>query len=860
MTDARSPKTISGLVGWYTGLSAEVTSGSVSSWKDISGQGNHATTIQGSPRVSTSKFQGPAPGETLISFHYGNFDNYYSDGTVANAAKNGRIYADTRAADLPPEFGSIRESTTANDQITYKWFPPITGTADVLVVAGGGGGGGGWNGGGGGAGGLRFETSQNISNETGVTIKVGKGGQGGSGEYVNNLLPLNGKNSSFDLITATGGGAGAQERPAQVAQVGGSGGGGVHGSGGSLDGANGTSGQGNAGGTGVSDGPPGDFIGGGGGGAGTAGGSADGPTDRAGDGGAGLSYYGSTYAGGGGGERRYDGIGGVGGVGGGGSGGVPNGTAGTNHTGGGGGAGAASAGALNNGSGGAGGSGIVIVNVRINNGRGTTQFPFLWGDTTDSITFPTTVMNYTPDNTDYTLFHVTRYYNPNGTPTRGRIFNGVDQNWLSGHHAIGETGVAYHNVWVASGANRHNDNWFISTDQKQLYRTNGVTRGTDSNGTAAQISINNTSLVSQPSDWAVTEVIVFNRELTSAEYLSVEAYLSAKYFISGVVPATGVISGSLLNAFYYNGNDGPSDASGFPVSIPRLGRRIGTTYNQLLNASDFRDTGVFDDISVSPVAAFSLRRLYSNYEGPQVRIRRSSDNLRASIYMDANGVIRRIEGTTGTDLSTWLNGATAYVTDWYDQSRRGKFISQPDTTQQPTLNITANQASYIRFQNKKMRGINVFDTNTITNMHMIMGMVENVRSNNVFISLHGETTGGDNRTFLHASYDGGNWYWDLGDAYTTSTGNRAYTTAGIAVGTKVVFSGYKSSTEVKNAFRLNKGTRIYSPSSTSANVFNGLTIGLSTTDHSIYELLLFPSTLSSTDEGTIEDNLTTYIT
>src|SRR6056300_1962893 len=134
MSDPRSPNTISGLVGWYTGLSAEVTGGSVSSWKDISGQGNHATTIRGSPQVSTSKVQGPTPGEHIVAFHYGNFDNHYGDGTRATAAQNGRIYADTLSSEVPPEFGSLVSGSTASGQTTYTWFPPSSVSADVLVV------------------------------------------------------------------------------------------------------------------------------------------------------------------------------------------------------------------------------------------------------------------------------------------------------------------------------------------------------------------------------------------------------------------------------------------------------------------------------------------------------------------------------------------------------------------------------------------------------------------------------------------------------------------------------------------------------------------------------------------------------
>lgn len=101
------------------------------------------------------------------------------------------------------------------------------GTIDVLIVAGGGGGGGGYYSGGAGAGGLVFGPNVPITAGT-YTVTVGAGGAGSAGPGVNND-GVNGGNSSFDSVTALGGGFGGSgprtEPPPMGAADGGSGGG-----------------------------------------------------------------------------------------------------------------------------------------------------------------------------------------------------------------------------------------------------------------------------------------------------------------------------------------------------------------------------------------------------------------------------------------------------------------------------------------------------------------------------------------------------------------------------------------------------------------------------------------------------------
>jgi len=151
---------------------------------------------------------------------------------------------------------------------------------------------------------------------------------------------------------------------------------------------------------------------------------------------------------------------------------------------------------------------------------------YLYGGTEDGITFPPGILPNT-----YTLFHVAGHIP--GSPF-GRIFDGVDSNWLSGFHST-RSGSAYHGKWITNEKRPpvaySSTDVLISTDQKNLYRANGITMTdpNEKNGTNTRLSINNGKYKTQSSKWRVFEVIVYDRELTTAEIEKVEDYLRVKY-------------------------------------------------------------------------------------------------------------------------------------------------------------------------------------------------------------------------------------------------------------------------------------------------------------------------------------------
>lgn len=161
-----------------------------------------------------------------------------------------------------------------------------------------------------------------------------------------------------------------------------------------------------------------------------------------------------------------------------------------------------------------------IVKADTSGSGATNVFSMISGNTSTGITIGAMASSYT-------LFHVTRY-----TGGGGRIMDGSGNNWLSGTWG-GATGIAYHGGWLTNQSSVHGSNWFISTDQNNLYRSNGVQRGTMSGGTTTTLTINNGNYAtSEPSSWEVAEVMIYNRTLSSAEYQAVEQELSDWYGIA----------------------------------------------------------------------------------------------------------------------------------------------------------------------------------------------------------------------------------------------------------------------------------------------------------------------------------------
>jgi hypothetical protein len=157
--------------------------------------------------------------------------------------------------------------------------------------------------------------------------------------------------------------------------------------------------------------------------------------------------------------------------------------------------------------------------------------PYIHGETTDWIKFPSTIL---PSAT-YTLFWVARY---NG-PTKQRIFTGLNTNWLSGfhQHTSGlKLGVASHGScsWITQSVTTdgNTDNWLIGTDRSNSFRSNGKDRTVANTCATFDRLVVNTGIygndgVDQASEFAIQSVLVYNTKLLDADVQKVEAWLQA---------------------------------------------------------------------------------------------------------------------------------------------------------------------------------------------------------------------------------------------------------------------------------------------------------------------------------------------
>jgi uncharacterized repeat protein (TIGR02543 family) len=145
--------------------------------------------------------------------------------------------------------------------------------------------------------------------------------------------------------------------------------------------------------------------------------------------------------------------------------------------------------------------------------------------------------------TDYTLFNVARY----GGSTKARIVQANDNYGLYGFWT-GKSGVAWHNGWVTQNSTSlHGDNWVLSTDYYATYRSNGTVRPTINNGETGLRPIGINVNGSEPSDFQIVEVIVYDRQLSLEEIQRVEDYLASTYGLTGYTsPNTSAPSKSYI--------------------------------------------------------------------------------------------------------------------------------------------------------------------------------------------------------------------------------------------------------------------------------------------------------------------------
>lgn len=90
-------------------------------------------------------------------------------------------------------------------------------------------------------------------------------------------------------------------------------------------------------------------------------------------------------------------------------------------------------------------------------------------------------------------------------------------------------------------------------------------------------------------------------------------------------------------------------------------------------------SAVLDSLSISPVAAYSLRKLRSAYAGPAVQVYRDSDGTYSDIGFDGSGNL------DSSALLAFAGTANGLVAKWYDQSGNANDLLQATIASMPLL-------------------------------------------------------------------------------------------------------------------------------------------------------------------------------
>jgi len=185
--------------------------------------------------------------------------------------------------------------------------------------------------------------------------------------------------------------------------------------------------------------------------------------------------------------------------------------------------------------------------IEVDSDESSNNQKFIFGSTQAGLRFPQSAMS---TGRKYTLVHVAKY----AGSTQGRIFQGTNNSFISGFKS-GHTGTAHRagSGYIAHWDNEGQERFIVHVDQKHLLRKDGLRRSGLTNFSAlipSQLSINYGEVDSENSDWAAAEVIIYNRELSTAEIRKLENYLMRKYKIMKKVRA-GV---RMLNA-HKSGNN-----------------------------------------------------------------------------------------------------------------------------------------------------------------------------------------------------------------------------------------------------------------------------------------------------------------
>ncbi|MEY4278330.1 MAG: hypothetical protein RL377_334, partial [Bacteroidota bacterium] len=207
----------------------------------------------------------------------------------------------------------------------------------------------------------------------------------------------------------------------------------------------------------------------------------------------------------------------------------------------------------------------------------------------------------------------------------------------------------------------------------------------------------------------MSESIIFDSELSTTNRRTIENNQYAFYMAPSIsypstnkvtLGATNLISPTLLGGPIISYSISPALSAGLsfntatgqitgtPVAvIPDVTYTVtatnlvgSTTATLSISTINYTlDKLGFTNTDIKAAAAYSLRKLRSNYTGNAILVRRSSDNVTQAIGFDGLGNIDQ------SALTTFIGANSGYVVTWYDQSGLNNHATQLTPSLQPRI-------------------------------------------------------------------------------------------------------------------------------------------------------------------------------
>jgi len=228
-----------------------------------------------------------------------------------------------------------------------------------------------------------------------------------------------------------------------------------------------------------------------------------------------------------------------------------------------------------------------------------------------------------------------------------------------------DTNVVHGNIYHYTVTAVHISGESLPSGEVSIYVSAGGSSSSDTTGPVISSVASSTTQITATVTWTTDESSDSRVHYGTSSGVYLTSTTSATLVTSHSVGLTNL---SPSTQYYY-----------VVVSADATGNISTSTEKTLLTASFVGLLDTYDNL----YAVHSAARVLASYSGPLYILRRSSDNATTSVSAVAGS-----EWPSTATISSWLGGATGYITTIYDQTGNSRHATQVTNGNQPTINLS----------------------------------------------------------------------------------------------------------------------------------------------------------------------------